>query len=66
MLDESKDISSKEILLLYIRYFSQESFNIREVFFTLFELNKTDATTIFNIVKTFLENNNLLSKVIVH
>ena len=62
LLDESTDVSGIPVLLLYVRYFSKRQKKIVEVFLKSFELQKTDADTIFSEVVNFLADNNLEKK----
>ena len=63
LIDESKDVSDKEILLLYIRYLCGKTFQAKEVFLNLFHLEKTDSMTIYRAVKEYLVEKNLFNKV---
>jgi len=63
LVDESKDVSDKEILLLYIRYLDKKTFQSKEVFLNLFELEKTDASTIYSALKKYLIDQNLWNKI---
>jgi len=62
MIDESKDISDKEILLMYLRYYSESAKMTREAFVALFELKHTDAETIYLTIKNFMEKEKMLKK----
>jgi len=64
MIDESSDCSGKEILLLYIRFYSKEEQKVKEVFVSLFELEKLTAKAIYETFKPWLVKNKLFEKVI--
>ena len=60
---EPKDVSDKEILLLYIRYLCGKTFQTKEVFLSLFHLEKTDSMTIYRVVKESFVEKNFFNKV---
>ena len=53
LIDESTDVSQHQILLLYIRYFSSKEKKISERFCKAFELEKANAETIYEKLKSF-------------
>jgi len=63
MIDESTDSSNKEILLLYIRFFSKSKKKIQEVFIHLFELEAKTSESIYKTIKPFLIDNKLFEKI---
>ena len=63
MVDESSDVTNKEILLLYVRYYSKAKNKISELLLNLFELEKCDATYIFNLINEFLLKSELNNKI---
>ena len=63
LIDESSDVSGKEILLLYIRFYCKSQNKVVESFATLFELEKMTAEAIYNKLKKWLVENKLFNKV---
>ena len=63
LIDESKDIADKEILLLYIRYHSKKEKNTKELFFSLFELEEQTSKTIYQKLKDFLVKEGIFERV---
>ena len=58
LADESRDISNKEQLVTVLRWVD-DAYTVREDFIGLFDLPKTDAQTIFNVLNDILTRCNV-------
>ncbi|XP_067645108.1 zinc finger MYM-type protein 6-like [Eurosta solidaginis] len=59
IVDETTDISTRKCLVLLVRYFDRISRTINDRFLTLIELVQADAESIYQSIKSFLDDNNI-------
>ena len=64
LIDESKDASDKEILLLYLKFWSKHEKTIKTVFISAFHLHRKLATVIYNTIKPWLIEKGIYNKII--
>jgi len=58
-IDSSRDISNKNELIIAVRYFDPEKFQIRDVIYEIIEMNQTKSNKIFESTKKLLKEDNI-------
>lgn len=58
IVDETTDISTKSCIVFLARYFDK-AHGVHDKFIALLELTKSDAISIFNLIKDFFSSNNI-------
>ena len=64
MIDESTDLSSEKLLMVYIRYLDTEHWKPKESYLKLLELHELKGENIFQVLECYLKEIKLIDKVV--